>query len=118
MAKNKSRISTENIAEWMGSTGFIFPRTVAELARFRKLYSDVQSIPAHCEIDPEIILGYKKREVLPSVIAIAQPKQEPVFRMAARKGGGSISKSVLDKIKKNQENNKKDDSRSAKEIPE
>jgi len=108
MAKGKSQITSENIGEWMASTGFLFPTTITELERFRKLYSDTVIDLAGHEIDPDVILGYKTKS---KVVYLFEAKiyVEPKFRMAARKGEGTISKNIMDKIKKNQDNRKKDD---------
>lgn len=118
MAKNKSQITPDNFTEWLASTGFIFPRTIVELARFRKLYGDVQIELAGFEIDPDIILGYKQKTLVVSLKPKSEEIQEPKLRMAARKGGGTISKNIIDKIKKNQENRKQDDPGSSQETPE
>jgi hypothetical protein len=85
-----------------------------ELERFEKLYSDEQEDLAGSQIDPEIILGrQQKTTIIPS-----NPKmdiEEPKFRMAARKGGSAVPKHVMDKIKKNQDKRKQDDSGTAQE---
>lgn len=118
MAKNKSQITQDNVTEWLASTGFIFPRTIVELARFRKLYSDVQTDLAGSEIDPDIILGYKQKGTIVSLEPKTKESHEGKLRMAARKGGGGISKNIIDKIKKNQENRKQDDPGSSQETSE
>lgn len=118
MARNKSHITTENMTEWMCSTGFLFPRTIVELKRFEKLYSDVQIDLTGRQIDPEVILG---RKLKISIISIAPPslkKEEVHFRMAARKGGGTIPKHILEKMKKNQDKKKEDDNGGKEESPE
>jgi hypothetical protein len=118
MAKGSAYITSENITEWMASTGFLFPRTMVELARFEKLYSDELIHTAGIGIDPEVILGYKKKT---SVIAL-DPKQsslhQPRYQMAARKGKGAISKNTLNKIKNNQDKRKQHDPGSEKDKPE
>lgn len=108
MAQNKSHITPDNMAEWMASTGFIFPRTMRELMRFEKLYSDVEVNLEGCQIDPEKILGRKGGA---HVIQLPQEekKEKAHFRMAARKGDSNIPQHILDKIKKNQDQRKKDD---------
>lgn len=94
--------------EWMASTGFIFPRTVKELLRFRKLYNGVEINLDGCRVDAEKILGRKSsNQTFPSPpIAIPQPIH---LRMAARKGDSTIPQHILDKIKKNQDQRKNDD---------
>jgi len=114
MAKSNLHITSENITEWMASTGFLFPRTMLELERFEKLYGDVQEDLTGCQIDPEIILGRKERN--PTVTLTSKIEtQEVKFRMAARKGEGSVPNHIMDKIKQNQDKRKLDDSGSAQE---
>jgi len=117
MAKNNLHITPDTITEWLASTGFLFPRNELELARFEKLYADVQEDLTGVQIDPEVILGRKQRA---NVISLGSKGEttEPKFRMAARKGDGVIPKHIMDKIKKNQDNRKQDDTGSAKESPE
>ena len=109
MARNSAYITTGNITEWMASTGFLFPSTVAELERFEKLYADEQVNLAGCEIDPEIILGYKKKSTVISMHAKQPAVDVPKYQMAARKGKGAISKSTLNKIKSTQDKRKQND---------
>lgn len=108
MAQNKSHITPDNMTEWMASTGFMFPRTMRELMRFEKLYGDAEINLEGCQIDPEKILGRKGDA---DVIQFPQEeKKENIhFRMAARKGDANIPQHILDKIKKNQDQRKKDD---------
>ena len=117
MAQNNLNITSDNITEWLASTGFIFPRTIVELSRFEKLYGDVQIDLAGCEIDPDVILGIKPKANIISLNAISEEK-EAKFKMAARKGDSNIPKNIMDKIKKNQDKRKQDDSGTEKEKPE
>ena len=109
MARNKSHITTDNITEWMASTGFIFPRTILELKRFEKLYNDVQIDLTGHQIDPEVILGRKTGSKVILMSSTSEMKEETHFRMAARKGDSNIPQYILDKIKKNQDKRKQDD---------
>ena len=108
MAQNKSHITPDNMAEWLASTGFIFPRTMRELMRFEKLYGDVVINLEGSQIDPEKILGSTGPA---DVKQLPQEAKEGKihFRMAARKGDSNIPQHILDKIKKNQDQRKKDD---------
>lgn len=108
MAQNKSHITPDNMAEWMASTGFIFPRTMRELMRFEKLFSDVEINLEGSQVDPEKILD---RNVSGNIIQLPKEenKEKEHFKMAARKGDSNISQHILDKIKKNQDQRKKDD---------
>ena len=96
------------MGEWMASTGFLFPRTMKELLRFEKLYSDVQINLEGNQIDPEKILGRTGGNVIS--ISTIQNKKETVLRMAARKGDSNIPQHILDKMKNNQDKRKQDDS--------
>jgi hypothetical protein len=118
MAQNNLNIKSDNITEWLASTGFIFPRTILELSRFEKLYGDVQIDLTGCDIDPDVILGIKPRASIISLGAGSEELKEPKFKMAARKGDSNIPKHIMDKIKKNQDKRKQDDSGTEKERPE
>lgn len=108
MAGNKSHITPDNMAEWMASTGIIFPRTLKELMRFEKLHKDVEINLEGSQIDPEIILGRKPSSNIHPITGRNEVK-ETRLKMAARKGGPNIDRHILDKIKKNQDARKKDD---------
>lgn len=114
MAQNSLNITSENITEWLASTGFIFPRTVVELARFEKLYDEVVEDLRIGVVDPDVILGIKPRTASLPPNLQAGEIQDSFYRMAARKGDQNIPKHIMDKIKKNQED-KKNDSGSEKE---
>ena len=103
MAQNSLNITSDNITEWLASTGFIFPRTILELSRFEKLYGDVQIDLTGCEIDPDVILGIKQKANIISLSSSTEELKEPKFRMAARKNDSNIPKHILDQIKKNQD---------------
>ncbi len=110
MAKDNPHITSENITEWMASTGFIFPRTVVELARFEKLHADVNENLEGCQVDPEVILGRKQRSTIIVMETRRTEAHSSNFKMAARKGDSNIPQHILDKIKINQEKRKQDDS--------
>lgn len=109
MAKSNSHITIDNMTEWMASTGFLFPRNLAELTRFRKLYdNEIDNLEGR-ELDPDVILGKKERG---QVVALKKRSEDEGarFRLAARKGDPSVPKHIMDKIKKNQDKRKQDDS--------
>jgi hypothetical protein len=110
MAQSKPTLTPENMTEWLASTGFLFPRTVVELARFKKLYSEVyqEELPAD-GFDPDVILGIKSRTKEIRLDSQAG-ETEARFRMAARKGDANLQlpDDILDKMKKNQEKKKHD----------
>ena len=103
MARNNLHITPDNVAEWMASTGFLFPRTLQELARFEKLYGDVEEDLKGCQVDPEEILRRRQGGNIISMEKKTETEKELKFRMAARKGDSSIPKHIMDKIKKNQD---------------
>lgn len=109
MAQNKKHITPENVTEWLASTGFLFPRNEVELARFERLYDDVDFGLTGNEIDPDKIINNSFREK--KVIKIPDEIKQDNFseyRMAAR-NGKDLPKHIIDKILKNQ-NKPKDDS--------
>lgn len=114
MAQNKKHITSENITEWLSSTGFLFPRNEIELERFEKLYGDIEFGLTGNEVDPDKILSgtfnEKKDLKMPDEIKQEEIKQ---YRMAARKGN-ELPKHIMDKIKKNQ-NKPKNDSASSED---
>lgn len=102
MAQNKKYIISENLTEWLSSTGFLFPRNEVELERFEKLYGDIDFGLTGKEIDPDKIINGTFRETK-SVKMPTDVKQEEInsYRMAAR-NGNCLPKHIMDKIKKNQ----------------
>jgi hypothetical protein len=105
MAQNKIHIDSDNITEWLASTGFIFPRTEAELDRFNKLYEESE-IQIN-EPDIERIMNIDKQASKTRKPELEVIKEVETFRMVAR-NGDSLPPHILDKIKKNQIK-KKDD---------
>lgn len=102
MAQNKKNITSENITEWLASTGFLFPRNELELERFEKLYSEDDYGLTGKEIDPQKIINGTYRKTI--IINIPDDVKDEVinpFRMAAR-NGSVLPKHIMDKIKKNQ----------------
>lgn len=110
MAQNKSHITSDNIGEWLGSTGFIFPRTMAELLRFEKLCGDVKTDLTGSQIDPLKILSKFETKVVS-----LKTTERTGLRMAARKGNSNIPDHILDKMMKNQKKPKEEDGGSQEE---
>jgi hypothetical protein len=113
MAHDKKHITPENIDEWLSSTGFLFPRNELELARFEKLHAESLEEITGKEIDPDKIINEKKDstkiiEIKPSLSA----GEFTEYRMAAR-NGSNVPKHILDKMKKNQDKNQKNDNGSS-----
>jgi len=108
MAQNKKHISSENITEWLSSTGFLVPRNEIELARFEKIHGDKDYGLTGRELDPERIINglpFEKKNI-PLVSDVAK-KDFSEYRMAAR-NGNELPKHIMDKIKKNQSKPKSD----------
>lgn len=102
MARNKLHMTSENSAEWLASCGFIFPTNEIELARFNKLYANIDSTITGNEVDPfKIINGSKD-------VKNQKPFQAPLsipmgqYQMVAR-NMNNLPSHILDRMKKNQE---------------
>lgn len=117
MEANKKHITSENISEWLCSTGYLFPRNEVELARFEKLFSDTDVGVTGQEIDPQkIINGLSSGKVIIPPTPLNE-NEIGNLRMVARNGAG-LSKDILDKMKKNQSQKKNNDSGAQEEETE
>ena len=115
MAHDKNHITPENIEEWLASTGYLFPRNVQELARFEKLFGEGDQKITGQEINPDkIISGGPETTKIVKMPPVDNSEQFIEYRMVAR-NGGNIPKHILDKMKKNQEDSRKNDTGPAKE---
>jgi hypothetical protein len=110
MAQSKFHITTDNMAEWLSSTGFLFPRNEIELARFDKLYPLEIENSTEFKVDCSRIINNTLKTKVISLKDEAREEDIAPLKMVARKGS-SIPKHILDKIKKNQ------DERSKNNIP-
>lgn len=105
-------INTDNFDSWLASTGFLFPTNELELARFNKLFGELDEQLTGREIDPERILnGQTRSKVVRMNNEPSEEKDFSAYRMVAR-NGSNLPKHILDKMKKNQSNPKPDDSSS------
>ena len=102
MANEKKNITPENIGEWLGSTGFIFPRNEVELQRFKKLYQDHEYELTMDIIDPAKIMRGEFIEVSEDSNR-DNSKVDENWRMAAR-NFKNIPDHILKKMKRNQDN--------------
>ncbi len=109
MAQSKVNITPDNMAEWLASTGFLFPRNEMEMARFDKLYPDEQEDVSDFQVDCTSIFNktLKTTHVIP-LKKEAEEKDIVPLRMVARKGS-NVPQHILDKMKKNQDGRTKDD---------
>jgi hypothetical protein len=118
MAQNNQSITPENMTEWMACTGFLFPRNELELACFEILYKDTVIDLTDSLIDPEVILGRKPRPAVRMTFSKAPETFDmSPLRMVARKGG-ELPQHILDKMKKNQQKHKDNDSGAEEKKPE
>jgi len=107
MATNKTKIASDNLNEWLASTGFLFPKNEIELTRFEKLYKEEEQKYNGCKINPRniiegIITAPKK------IIPLSKKEEEDYshFKMVAR-NGEALPNHILAKMKKNQEKENK-----------
>lgn len=109
MAQSKINITPDNMAEWLASTGFLFPRNEMEISRFDKLYPDEQEDVSDFQVDCTSIFNMtlKTAHVIP-LKKEAEEKDIIPLKMVARKGS-SVPQHILDKMKKNQHGRAKDD---------
>lgn len=115
MAHDKNHITPENIEEWLASTGYLFPRNELELARFEKLFGQSDESITGKEIDPDkIINGETETTKVIQMLPGTDSETFKEYRMVAR-NGSNIPKHILDKMKKNQDDSRKNDNGSAKE---
>lgn len=107
MAKERKNITQENIGEWLGSTGFIFPRNEVELLRFKKLYQDYKyELSMDDVIDPAKIIRGELIQV-PNEMNEENSEIGENWRMAAR-NFKNIPDHILKKMKGNQDNGDSD----------
>ncbi|GAA0893632.1 hypothetical protein GCM10009122_33110 [Fulvivirga kasyanovii] len=102
MAKDKKHITTDNINEWLGSLGFLFPRDHRELGRFDKLYKEYDHELSGDILDPKKIMAgdFENIQVDGSVEDQGTTQN---WRMAAR-NFENIPEHILKKMKRNQDN--------------
>ncbi|RTL59982.1 MAG: hypothetical protein EKK37_03815 [Sphingobacteriales bacterium] len=114
MEKSKV-INADNFDSWLASTGFLFPTNELELARFNKLFGDLDEQLTGKEIDPERILnGKTPAKIIEMTDKTATEQDFSAYKMVAR-NGGNLPKHILDKMKKNQLNSKPNDNPSQEE---
>lgn len=109
MAQSKITLNSENLNEWLASTGFLFPRNEVELKRFETLYKEGDEDLSDMNVDIQRILKGTPR-LIPATHRISVVPQEELrqYRMVARKGS-TIPSHILEKMKRNQEKGNRDD---------
>lgn len=114
MEKSKI-IDANNFDSWLASTGFLFPSSDLELARFNKLFANSEENLTGKEIDLERILnGQSISKIVRMNIAPPIDKVQSLYRMVAR-NGSNIPKHIIEKMIKNQFNPKPDDNNTEEE---
>jgi len=109
MSKKKINITQDNITEWMCSTGYLFPRNEIELARFERLYPEIERQSEDASVDPFAILeDIRERKVIKLNIEDDQIEDYPQARMAARKYQ-DLPEHILKKLKQNQKKSSDND---------
>lgn len=106
MAQNKIHITPQNMADWLASTGFMFPRNEMEMARFDKLYPEEAEDVSDFEVNCDRILNGNLKTKMIQLKSEAKEEDIMPLKMVARKGG-NLPKHILDKIKKNQDDRTK-----------
>ncbi|MTI23068.1 hypothetical protein E1176_18705 [Fulvivirga sp. RKSG066] len=102
MAKDKKHITTDNINEWLGSLGFLFPRDHRELARFEKLFEEYDHELSVDILDPKKIMSGEIEEIQADGNVEDQQTTQN-WRMAAR-NFNNIPEHILKKMRRNQDN--------------
>jgi len=106
MATNKKHIEKmtfNNLNEWLSSTGFLYPTSELELARFNKLYADYDFKLKDAHIDIQAIFNDNVCVNVKSLLFIREEYMEneiQELRMAARKGSQNISQHIIEKMRK------------------
>jgi len=101
--KNNIFDNSSKIIEWLCSTGYLFPSTEVELARFNKLYPDSELIDSTVCI--ERIINNQAR-TFPIINHFNVDVEEGIidqFRMVARKGLEDLPDNVIKKMLGNQD---------------
>lgn len=114
MANKKLYINSDNVNDWLGSLGFLFPKNSAQLKRFDTLYSNYPYELTGQSVDIGRIINFSMERPR----AISFPEFDKVketdfsdyedLRMVARKGG-SISHMISEKMIRNQQNLKNEE---------
>lgn len=106
MGQNKKHITSENIMEWLCSTGFLFPRNESELYRFEKLYGDLEENISGNEVDPDRIINGIAHSKIINMPSSSSETNFSDFKMVAR-NGNNVPKHIFDRMKRNQNNSTK-----------
>jgi hypothetical protein len=102
------KIDSNNLNEWLRSTGFLFPQNEIELARFNELYSDFDFKLNDATIDVKSIIEGTVCSITRVVRLVKNDeinKDIEELKMVARKGQ-EVPKHIIEKMKqKHRKNN-------------
>lgn len=104
MATKKTNINNQNINEWLGSLGYLFPKNSKQLERFDVIFSNYSFELTNHKVDVNTILNKGKSNEKPTkIISLNKTESEEIekLRMVARKGD-ELSSEIIEKIKRNQ----------------
>nr|WP_294860516.1 hypothetical protein [uncultured Fluviicola sp.] len=101
-------ITMDNLEEWLGSTGYLFPTNDLEIARFDKLYDDYAFKLSETRIDISSIMSdtYSCKSSVPQIIQIDNNAINEL-KMVARNGDIQVPEDIVSKMKA--KHRKKDD---------
>jgi hypothetical protein len=110
MPDKKSILNTENLEEWMHSTGYLLPATSLELARFELLHKDLSHSVDYSTVDPFAIINgtWKMRHIVSEDLEDLSGTIDGL-RMAARKHL-DLPEDIIRRIKNNHLKNNGSDS--------
>lgn len=100
--KNKHiDVNESNLDQWLGSTGFVFPRNEQELDSFNTLYKDYDFKLKDVKIDPDQIISgsFSMQTKIVSLNNDIDIDGINELKLAARKGEGGIPDHILKKVK-------------------
>lgn len=97
---NLSNICNDNLDEWLGSVGYLFPTTELETERFGKLYEDYDFKLSNVKIDIEAIMNgsYVCKSAVTRIVQI-DTNEINELKMVARNGEGQVTDDIIAKMK-------------------
>lgn len=105
--KYNIKIDSNNLNEWLRSTGFLFPQNEIELTRFNELYSDFDSKLNDATIDVKSIIEGTVCSAT-RVIWLVKNNDIEELKMVARKGQ-EVPEHIIDKMKQKHRKNNNDE---------
>lgn len=95
-------IEITQLDNWLGSTGFLYPRTEIELDRFNKLFEEFDFQLDNQSINPLAIINNTFYNESKTISMIENDINDEIenLRMVARKGDRNLPQHVIDKMRK------------------